>query len=274
MPKETELPTTIRALAARQALPMPTRTFAESLLKLTTEIKRLMLEAEDAKKLASKAQRTAGLTWGASFRDADDMPHMVIMPQGRFRMGSLSKEKGHHPSERPRRIVRITERFAVSKFPVTVKEWNSAIRSGLAGKEIQLQEKASTRQMKEALDAGLLHIGQSFSEMLSKLYPAGGITWTDAKAYCAWATTDPADAIGCSPKRSGSSAAGQRPQRRSLPEQRSPYNRLSTIASISTSISDVAPTRKHGSRANPAQSRPATLMLSASRGCTATFGSG
>jgi formylglycine-generating enzyme required for sulfatase activity len=69
---------------------------------------------ERAKERASPAPATAPIT-------AQLIPDMVSIPGGTFSMGS-----DDDPSEKP--IHRVTIKpFAISKFPVTVREWNACI---------------------------------------------------------------------------------------------------------------------------------------------------
>ncbi len=57
------------------------------------------------------------------FRDCAECPEMVQIPPGSFRMGY----DGGDPSERPARTVRIGNRIAVSKFEVTIGQWNACV---------------------------------------------------------------------------------------------------------------------------------------------------
>lgn len=64
---------------------------------------------------------------GASFRDCPDCPEMVVVPAGRFLMGSADDEAGHQPDESPRHEVRIGAPFAVGRFEVTFAEWDACV---------------------------------------------------------------------------------------------------------------------------------------------------
>ena len=57
---------------------------------------------------------------GQSFRDcASDCPEMVILPPGRFTIGSPIDEIGRGSDENPQKGVTIAYAFALGKYPVT-----------------------------------------------------------------------------------------------------------------------------------------------------------
>jgi formylglycine-generating enzyme required for sulfatase activity len=60
---------------------------------------------------------------GATFKDCDDCPEMVIIPPGQFRMGDLSGEG--NADENPVHNVHINYSFAVGKFEVTQAQWRA-----------------------------------------------------------------------------------------------------------------------------------------------------
>ena len=60
---------------------------------------------------------------GTVFRDCADCPEMVVIPAGRFTMGSATVEPGHSPDEQPQHVVTFTKPFAVGKFEVTRAEY-------------------------------------------------------------------------------------------------------------------------------------------------------
>lgn len=62
----------------------------------------------------------------AVFQDAPFAPEMVVVPPGRFMMGSEDDEG--EVRERPRHKVTIPNAFAVARFPVTFDEWDAAWR--------------------------------------------------------------------------------------------------------------------------------------------------
>lgn len=63
----------------------------------------------------------------ASFREcATDCPEMIVVPAGKFMMGTSLGELGHD-DEGPQHAVTITASFAVSKFDVTFDDWDACV---------------------------------------------------------------------------------------------------------------------------------------------------
>ena len=97
-----------------------------------------------------------------SFREcAKDCPEMVVIPAGRFTMGSSAVEKGRYSNEGPTRLVTITRLFAVSKFDVTFDEWDACVSVG---------------RCRQTADSGM---GRGTKPVIN-------VTWDDAQQYVAW----------------------------------------------------------------------------------------
>jgi formylglycine-generating enzyme required for sulfatase activity len=67
---------------------------------------------------------------------AKDCPMMVVIPPGRFKMGSPESETGRRPHEGPQHEVTIAKPFAVSKFEVTWDEWDACVEYGSCARNI------------------------------------------------------------------------------------------------------------------------------------------
>jgi formylglycine-generating enzyme required for sulfatase activity/uncharacterized caspase-like protein len=72
------------------------------------------------------------VTPGQPFKDCAECPEMVVIPAGRFLMGSPPGEAGRFPDEGPQRWVDVP-RFALGKFEVTQGEWLSVMGSNPSG---------------------------------------------------------------------------------------------------------------------------------------------
>ncbi len=104
------------------------------------------------------------LTPGTSFRDCDDCQEMVVVPAGRFTMGSPESEAGRGIDEGPQREVTIAKPFAVGKFEVTFEEWDACVSAGGC--------------YHEPVDAGW---GRGKRPVIN-------VSWDDAKRYVSWLT--------------------------------------------------------------------------------------
>jgi len=64
-------------------------------------------------------------TTGTNFRDCPACPEMVVIPAGKFEMGSNNDE----PNEKPLHSVTISRNFAVGKTEVTQRQWRAVMGS-------------------------------------------------------------------------------------------------------------------------------------------------
>jgi len=107
----------------------------------------------------------SGLPDFAIFRDRlTDLgvgPEMVVIPSGRFMMGSLEDEDGRFDDEGPCHAVTIARRFALARYPVTFEEYDGFCA-------------ATGREPPGDNDWG------------RGTRPVIAVSWDDAAAYCAW----------------------------------------------------------------------------------------
>jgi formylglycine-generating enzyme required for sulfatase activity/lipoprotein NlpI len=64
------------------------------------------------------------------FKECDQCPQMVVVPPGKFTMGSPASEPGRDIDEGPHHNVTIAKPFAVARFPVTFDEWDACVADG------------------------------------------------------------------------------------------------------------------------------------------------
>jgi formylglycine-generating enzyme required for sulfatase activity len=140
------------------------------------ERQRLALLKAEQDRAAEGAKRKAEadlLRPGRVFRDCPECPEMVVVPAGKFMMGSspseiaaLQKEEPNHPShiayEGPQHRVSIARPFAVGKFEVTFAEWDACG----AGSGCQSNRRPD--------------------DMGWGTMPVVMVSWVEAKEYVAW----------------------------------------------------------------------------------------
>lgn len=112
---------------------------------------------------------------GQVFRDCTNCPEMVVIPPGKFLMGtpgnspSAPPKRGswvfdHRRYERPQHPVTIRYAFAVSKFELTFDQWDKCVASGGCDHHAADQNYGRGNR------------------------PAIGISWAAAKQYATWLT--------------------------------------------------------------------------------------
>lgn len=111
--------------------------------------------------LTSEAEHA--LEPGDIFKECDRCPEMVVVPAGKFTMGSPNGELGRNIDEGPQHPVTFARRFAVGKFAVTFDEWDACVADG-----------------------GCNGYRPNSSGWGRGRWPAINVSWVDAKAYVAW----------------------------------------------------------------------------------------
>lgn len=125
---------------------------------------------------------------GASFRDQDWAPEMVVIPAGHFMMGSTEAEtarEGRAPElaawERPRHAVDVLLPLAVGKYPVTLEEFTRFVaatsRLFRGGCNVMAHGKWGLNGDKSFRDPAFAQTGRG---------PVLCVSWQDADAYAAW----------------------------------------------------------------------------------------
>ncbi len=69
----------------------------------------------------------AGPAPGSEFKDCAGCPPMVVVPSGRFVMGSPPDEPGRVDNEGPPHVVTIARAFAVGKYEITFDDWEACV---------------------------------------------------------------------------------------------------------------------------------------------------
>ena len=73
------------------------------------------------------ASPPANLKPGSEFKDCPTCPPMIVVPPGRFVMGSPSDERGRAETEGPQHVVTIERPFAVGKYEITFDDWEACV---------------------------------------------------------------------------------------------------------------------------------------------------
>ena len=78
--------------------------------------------------LTTEQEKGAAETADSEFKEcAVACPSMVVIPAGKFSMGSSKEEVGRTEGEGPQHEVAIAKPFAVSKYEVTFGQWDACV---------------------------------------------------------------------------------------------------------------------------------------------------
>jgi formylglycine-generating enzyme required for sulfatase activity len=88
---------------------------------------------------------------------------MVLIPPGKFMMGSLATEAGHRDNESPQHLVTIAQPFFMGQHPITQRQWQAVAKMP----EIDRKLKPNPSNFKG-------------SEL-----PVENVSWRDAQEFCA-----------------------------------------------------------------------------------------
>jgi formylglycine-generating enzyme required for sulfatase activity len=111
--------------------------------------------------LTMEQEKGAAETAGSEFREcAVACPSMVVIPAGKFSMGSSEEEVGRTEGEGPQHEVAIARPFAVSKQEVAFDQWDACVAA------------AACPRARDAWGRGNM--------------PVINVSWDDAKLYVAW----------------------------------------------------------------------------------------
>lgn len=80
--------------------------------------------------LAAQSASAQSVTIGQIFRDCPDCPEMVVVPSGKFTLGSARSEHDRSREEGPQTAVSLPLPFAVGRFEVTFAQWDACVADG------------------------------------------------------------------------------------------------------------------------------------------------
>jgi formylglycine-generating enzyme required for sulfatase activity len=111
--------------------------------------------------LANDQENVKPASPGSAFKDCvHGCPVMIVIPAGRFMMGSPEQESDRDDSEEPQHEVTIAKPFAVSSFEVTFDEWDACVAA------------TACPQAADSWGRGTM--------------PVINVSWADAKRYVDW----------------------------------------------------------------------------------------
>jgi formylglycine-generating enzyme required for sulfatase activity len=179
---------------ARSALDAGNLTLAEQLAGQAQAISAHLAGLDDFRERLVNARLYASYKPGQVFSDryvdmTGKAPAMVVVPTGKFMMGSPDGEPGHDDSETPQHPVALDKGFAVARSEITVGQFREFVRTGgyqpdsvkLGGASVYDEASGALRDDSSATWQDD-YAGHPATESL----PVVNISWNDAKAYAAW----------------------------------------------------------------------------------------
>jgi formylglycine-generating enzyme required for sulfatase activity len=115
-----------------------------------------------------------------SFKECDKCPEIVVVPAGRFGMGSPPGEAGHYENEGPVHQVTLKQ-FGMGRFAVTADEFAAFVTETGHEPSTGCYTLGGGRIV---MGSGLSWRNPGFTQRGSQ--PAVCVSWTDAKLYVAW----------------------------------------------------------------------------------------
>jgi formylglycine-generating enzyme required for sulfatase activity len=141
------------------------------------------------------------LTPGTVYRTCRDCPEMVVVPAGRFLMGSPESETGRQNDEGPQHDVVLAKPFAVGKYEITRGQFRAFV--DVTHYETEAEKDAANGCWLWAKRAdGKTNWGWTANknwrnadfyglEQANDKHPVLCVSWNDAQAYVAWLNNQP-----------------------------------------------------------------------------------
>lgn len=143
----------------------------------------LILLAADCAVSAEPSDGSRPAEAGRRFLDCDACPEMVVVPAGRFAIGSPPGEAGRGEDEGPQREIRFDRPFAVGRYEVTRRQYEAFLKDSrhpVSGNCVTDRRKPGHWAPDAETDFHDPGFGQTAN------HPAACVSWNDAMAYVAW----------------------------------------------------------------------------------------
>ena len=132
---------------------------------------------------AEQSVQVAGRTLkpGDTFRDCEQCPEMVVIPAGRYSMGTSGADPKRSPDEAPQHQVTIAKPFAVGRFEVTRGEYAAFVAATGTAPGAGCRKFNGTDMV---ADAALAWDKPGFEQ--SDKDPLVCVDWEETRAYLQW----------------------------------------------------------------------------------------
>ncbi len=120
------------------------------------------------------------------FKECDLCPEMILLPRGEFEMGA--KEEANEKGEKPERVVTIARGLSVSKFEITVRQFEAFLNA--TARDGRLNERWFASGPQQVGSSIVLTGEGARSQFVAKTerheFPVTYVSWYGADAYAHW----------------------------------------------------------------------------------------
>ena len=172
---------------------------AERLLKQIERAAPLSTEANDLRARILLQRNYGMFKPGQAFTEAlvsaGRTPEMIVLPIGRFRMGSRDEEADHEANETPQREVVLRHGFAMARTEVTVEQFGRFVQTTHYRSDAERNGHSMVYdEIKGKLEArdGVSWRDDYAGQRAAPQQPVMHVSWNDAQAYTVWLSKETA----------------------------------------------------------------------------------
>ena len=164
--------------------------------QLLAQLERVSAQAQGIDELRERIEQArlyGGFQPGQALTDSlaggGSAPEMVVLPVGRFRMGSPADEPQRRKNEGPDHEIALARGFALARTEITVAQFRAFVQASgyrtsaeRAGRSTIYDERTGSMAERPGVDWRRDHAGRDAAANM----PVVHVSWEDAKAYADW----------------------------------------------------------------------------------------
>ncbi|MBS0212264.1 MAG: formylglycine-generating enzyme family protein [Proteobacteria bacterium] len=150
---------------------------------------------EDIENARLYGRHRPGEVFSDPLRSGGRTPDMVVIPVGRFLMGSANDEAGHDGNESPQRQIVFTHGFAMARTEITVGQFARFVKASnyrtdaeRSGFSMVFDERQGKLVARDGVNWRDDHLGRKAPDDMPVIH----VSWNDAQAYTVWLSSQSA----------------------------------------------------------------------------------